>query len=94
MRTSLATETDYVRGRLSEYTNDLLSLGIDGLRLDAAKRAHRITSRYETFYDDLRHTLADMDPDDIADILSRLTAEPYVTQEVRFSLENCCGGGP
>jgi glycosidase len=38
-RTSLATETDYVRGRLAEYTNDLLSLGVDGLRLDAAKRA-------------------------------------------------------
>ena len=35
---SLATETDYVRGRLAEYGNDLLSLGADGLRLDAAKR--------------------------------------------------------
>ncbi|PIL31197.1 hypothetical protein GSI_05895 [Ganoderma sinense ZZ0214-1] len=33
----LATETDYVRGRLAEYGNDLLSLGVDGLRLDAAK---------------------------------------------------------
>ncbi|KAK7691582.1 hypothetical protein QCA50_004981 [Cerrena zonata] len=33
----LATETDYVRGRLAEYGNDLLSLGADGLRLDAAK---------------------------------------------------------
>ncbi|KAH8996004.1 glycoside hydrolase [Lactarius akahatsu] len=57
----LATETDYVRGRLAEYTNDLISLGADGLRLDAAKH---------------------MDPDDIADILSRLTSQPYVTQEV------------
>ncbi|KAN0137509.1 Glycoside hydrolase superfamily [Lactarius tabidus] len=57
----LATETDYVRGRLAEYTNDLLSLGVDGLRLDAAKH---------------------MDPNDIADILSRLTTQPYVTQEV------------
>ena len=35
---SLATDTEYVRGRLVEYTNDLISLGIDGLRLDAAKR--------------------------------------------------------
>ena len=26
--------------------------------------------------------LVDMDPDDIADILSRLTTQPYVTQEV------------
>lgn len=57
----LATETDYVRERLAEYTNDLLSLGVDGLRLDAAKH---------------------MDPNDIADILSRLTSQPYVTQEV------------
>ncbi|KAI1791084.1 glycoside hydrolase [Ganoderma leucocontextum] len=33
----LATESDYVRGRLAEYGNDLLSLGADGFRLDAAK---------------------------------------------------------
>ncbi|KAK0197757.1 glycoside hydrolase family 13 protein, partial [Armillaria mellea] len=33
----LATETEYVRGRLAAYVNDLLSLGVDGLRLDAAK---------------------------------------------------------
>ncbi|KAJ8089118.1 hypothetical protein PM082_014366 [Marasmius tenuissimus] len=33
----LATDTDFVRGRLAAYANDLLSLGIDGLRLDAAK---------------------------------------------------------
>ena len=36
--TSLATEAEYVRGRLATYVNDLLSLGVDGLRLDAAKR--------------------------------------------------------
>ncbi|KAK7691589.1 hypothetical protein QCA50_004988 [Cerrena zonata] len=33
----LATETEYVRGRLAAYGNDLISLGADGLRLDAAK---------------------------------------------------------
>ncbi|KAF5363224.1 hypothetical protein D9758_008374 [Tetrapyrgos nigripes] len=33
----LATETEYVRGRLAEHANDLLSLGADGLRIDAAK---------------------------------------------------------
>jgi hypothetical protein len=33
----LATETDYVRGRLAQYGNDLISLGVDGMRLDAAK---------------------------------------------------------
>ncbi|KAI0812488.1 glycoside hydrolase superfamily [Irpex lacteus] len=33
----LATNTEYVRSRLAQYGNDLLSLGVDGLRLDAAK---------------------------------------------------------
>ncbi|KAH9923712.1 glycoside hydrolase family 13 protein [Epithele typhae] len=33
----LATETDYVRGRLAQYGQDLINLGVDGLRLDAAK---------------------------------------------------------
>ncbi|KAF9555969.1 glycoside hydrolase [Agrocybe pediades] len=59
----LATDTDYVRGRLATYANDLLALGADGLRLDAAK--HIATT-------------------DIANILSRLTAKPYITQEVIF----------
>jgi len=35
---SLATDTDYVRGKLAAYGNDLLSLGAVGFRLDAAKR--------------------------------------------------------
>ena len=43
--TSLATETDYVQGQLAEYAKDLISLGVDGLRLDAAKRAHWNFSR-------------------------------------------------
>lgn len=33
----LRTETDYVRGRLSDYLNDLLSLEVSGFRIDAAK---------------------------------------------------------
>ncbi|KAG8987008.1 hypothetical protein FRB94_002804 [Tulasnella sp. JGI-2019a] len=33
----LATETEYVRARLAQYINDLISLGVDGLRLDASK---------------------------------------------------------
>ncbi|MFC7330740.1 carbohydrate-binding module family 20 domain-containing protein [Marinactinospora rubrisoli] len=33
----LRTETDYVRGRLAEYLNDLVSLGVAGFRIDAAK---------------------------------------------------------
>ncbi|KAK0448451.1 glycoside hydrolase superfamily [Desarmillaria tabescens] len=57
----LATETEYVRGRLAAYVNDLLSLGVDGLRLDAAK--HIATN-------------------DIANITSRFSSSPYITQEV------------
>ncbi|KIP11288.1 carbohydrate-binding module family 20 protein [Phlebiopsis gigantea 11061_1 CR5-6] len=59
----LYTETEYVRSRLAEYANDLLSLGVDGLRLDAAK-----------------HIAAT----DIANITSRLTKAPYITQEVIY----------
>jgi hypothetical protein len=33
----LATETSYVRGKLVAYLNDLISLGVDGFRVDAAK---------------------------------------------------------
>jgi len=33
----LATETEYVRQKLAVHANDLLSLGVDGLRIDAAK---------------------------------------------------------
>ncbi|KAG8715176.1 hypothetical protein FRC09_016844 [Ceratobasidium sp. 395] len=33
----LATETEWVRSRLASYANDLISLGVTGLRLDAAK---------------------------------------------------------
>jgi len=62
----LATETEYVRQRLADYANDLLSLGVDGLRLDASKH---------------------INPDDIANITSRLTSRttvPYITQEVIY----------
>ncbi|PFH47276.1 glycoside hydrolase family 13 protein [Amanita thiersii Skay4041] len=34
---SLATDTEHVRDRLAQHGNDLLSLGVDGFRLDAAK---------------------------------------------------------
>jgi alpha-amylase len=33
----LATESSYVRGELTGYLSDLVSLGVDGFRLDAAK---------------------------------------------------------
>ena len=34
---SLDSESSYVQSTLAAYGNDLLSLGVDGLRLDAAK---------------------------------------------------------
>lgn len=43
---SLATDTEYVRGRLGKYANDLLSLGVDGLRIDAAKREFHFNYPY------------------------------------------------
>src|SRR3954452_21819816 len=33
----LATETSYVRGKLAGYLNDLIGLGVDGFRVEAAK---------------------------------------------------------
>ncbi|KAH9923707.1 glycoside hydrolase family 13 protein [Epithele typhae] len=33
----LKTESDYVRSRLAQFGSDLISLGVDGFRLDAAK---------------------------------------------------------
>ncbi|KAJ6474895.1 glycoside hydrolase superfamily [Mycena sanguinolenta] len=59
----LATDTDSVRAQLAAYGNHLISLGVDGFRLDAAKH---------------------MAATDIADILSRLTTKPYITQETIF----------
>ncbi len=33
----LKTESDYVRGKIADYMNDLISLGVDGFRIDASK---------------------------------------------------------
>ena len=33
----LATESDYVRGKIADYMNDMTSLGVKGFRIDAAK---------------------------------------------------------
>lgn len=41
---SLGTDADYVRGQLAKYTDELLSLGVDGLRLDAAKRMSSLSN--------------------------------------------------
>ena len=77
---SLATDTEYVRSRLAEYANDLLSLGVDGLRLDAAKSEE--WSLYNM--DDALKSLVDIAASDISNITSRLTSSPYITQEVIY----------
>ncbi|KAG5652077.1 hypothetical protein H0H81_006370 [Sphagnurus paluster] len=75
----LGTDTDYVQGILARYANDLISLGVDGLRLDSAKR--RVVSR--PFLTGLiKFMLLDIAASDIANILSRLSTKPYITQEV------------
>ena len=33
----LDTGSDYVRGTIADYLNDLIALGVDGFRIDAAK---------------------------------------------------------
>lgn len=33
----LNTETDYVRQRIADYITELISMGISGIRIDAAK---------------------------------------------------------
>jgi len=47
---SLATETEHVREQLAAYTNDLISLGVDGLRLDAAKRMSPFVVLISTYF--------------------------------------------
>ncbi len=36
----LKTESDYVRGKIADYMNDMLSLGVAGFRIDAAKHIY------------------------------------------------------
>ncbi len=57
----LRTGSDYVRGRIAGYMNDMISLGVKGFRIDAAKH---------------------IPAGDIGAILSRLTQDVYIFQEV------------
>ncbi len=57
----LNTGSDYVRGKLAAYLQDLVNIGVAGFRLDASKH---------------------MDTNDIKAILSRVTGNFYVFQEV------------
>jgi alpha-amylase len=50
----LATETAYVRGKLVAYLNDLIGLGVDGFRVDAAK--HMPVADLQAIYGQLSGT--------------------------------------
>jgi glycosidase len=83
LRTSLATETEYVREELAAFTNDLISLGVDGLRLDAAKRmSPSVYFNFNILFLICLALSVDIEPDDIANITARLTTTPFITQEV------------
>ena len=66
-----------MRGRLAQYANDLLSLGVDGFRLDAAKRTLDSFDHGPVCW----YAEIDIPASDIANILSRLSRIPYITQE-------------
>ncbi|KAI0316239.1 glycoside hydrolase [Amylostereum chailletii] len=81
----LATDTEFVRARLAQYANDLLSLGVDGFRLDASKRKFLRLSRQSSDTSRLMLIYAtDIPVGDISNISSRFTSRPYITQEVIF----------
>ena len=69
-----------MRSRLAQYANDLLSLGVDGLRLDAAKS--KVVLNHDG---QILNPCLDINASDIANITSRLsTSNIYITQEVVF----------
>jgi hypothetical protein len=76
---SLATETENVRKRLATHVNDLMSLGVDGIRIDAAKRTSYLL--ISCGIADLCHL--DVPASDLSNIMGRLSKPPsFVTQEV------------
>ena len=84
---SLDTESETVRARLAEHLNDLLSLGVHGFRIDAAKRASiprpSSTPLFRLYSPMLNWMFGiDIAPDSVTNILSRLSKHVYVTQEV------------
>jgi hypothetical protein len=77
---SLATETEPVRSRLAAYGNDLLSLGADGFRFDAAKRECLLLPSIIEL-----DIAADIAATDLANITSRFDRKPaYATCETIF----------
>lgn len=93
---SLATDTEHVRAAQAAYANNLLSMGVVGLRFDAAKRGSTSTTLY------LSSSIPpDMAFEDLSNVISRLSTKPYVTQEASFShlarlviIQLCCRSPP
>lgn len=80
----MATESEYVRGKIAAHANELLSLGTDGLRIDAAKRKEKPVSSSVTRGVTDEDPFLDMPVADLQAIFSKLPNKPsYVTQEVR-----------
>ena len=80
----MATDTEYVRSRLAQYANDLLSLGVDGFRLDAAKSKGVLINHDGAGGLDVK-SLLDIAASDIANITSRFSSsDKYITQEVIY----------
>jgi glycosidase len=77
---SLKTESDYVRQTLADHGNDLLSLGVYGFRIDAAKRAWCIT--FVQWNRCLLIPFIDIPIEDLRNIISRLNRKPYITSEI------------
>ncbi|TDD67037.1 alpha-amlyase, partial [Actinomadura darangshiensis] len=63
----LKTQSDYVRGKIAGYLNDLVGLGVDGFRIDAAK--HIAQSDFAAIKSALHTTTAE-------------GKAPYIAQEV------------
>ena len=82
---SLNTGSEKVRSRLAEHANDLLSLGADGFRLDAAKSKGLNEIESWPWRPDVE-TLLGIAASDIANITSRLTSSKilYYTSETVF----------
>lgn len=76
---SLKTESEHVRSVLAAHANDLLSLGVAGFRLDAAKRAP--PSTFRSPQRPLTRA-ADVPVADLQNIFSRLSRTPVITSEV------------
>lgn len=69
----LDLEKDYVRGKVAEYMNKLIDLGVAGFRVDACK--HMWPGDLENVYGRLQNLNTTWFPRD---------SKPFIFQEVKF----------